>query len=181
MLTYELDAWVFRDELLYWCEQGWDYIGAPWFEGFYECTEDSPVLGVGNSGFSLRSIPSMRLALMSMGVRRLKRILGDIVKRRESFRNSIARLRSWEKFYEPFHGWICSDDLYWCLEMAPRFRWFRIAPYDIASRFSFEANAPRLYAENGQNLPFGCHKHLHLTPEWYRLFIPIAVQSAEQP
>ena len=34
MFTYELDAFVFKDELEKWCEQGWDYIGAPWFDGY---------------------------------------------------------------------------------------------------------------------------------------------------
>jgi hypothetical protein len=181
MLSYELDAWVFRDELIHWCEQGWDYIGAPWFEAFYECRPDAGVFGVGNSGFSLRRIPSIRRALVSMGMRKLRRVLGDIVKRRESFRNSVARLRAWEKFYDPFHGWIVSDDLYWCVEVAPKLSWLRIAPYEAARRFSFEANAPRLYAENGQNLPFGCHKYLHLTSEWWKRFIPRAAESAEQP
>ena len=30
MLIYQLDAFVFRDELEYWCAKGYDYIGAPW-------------------------------------------------------------------------------------------------------------------------------------------------------
>src|SRR5690348_1774790 len=32
ILVYQLDSLVFRDELDYWCSQGYDYIGAPWFE-----------------------------------------------------------------------------------------------------------------------------------------------------
>ena len=30
LLIYQTDAWVFRDELLDWCQKGYDYIGAPW-------------------------------------------------------------------------------------------------------------------------------------------------------
>ena len=30
MLIFQLDAYVFRDELLDWARQGYDYIGAPW-------------------------------------------------------------------------------------------------------------------------------------------------------
>ena len=30
MLIYQLDAFVFKDELLLWAEKGYDYIGAPW-------------------------------------------------------------------------------------------------------------------------------------------------------
>ena len=55
MLIYQLDAWVFRDELDYWCEQGYDYIGAPFFvHGFMENNKY-----VGNGGFSLRKLDSM--------------------------------------------------------------------------------------------------------------------------
>lgn len=174
MLTYELDAWVFRDELLYWCEQGWDYIGAPWFEGYYACREDSPVLGVGNSGFSLRRIPSMRRALRKIRGEKLRRLIKDVVKRRASFGNSVAKLLSCEKFYDPFHGWIKADDEYWGLYMASKFRWLKVAPAEEALRFSFECNAPRLYRENGETLPFGCHKYLRTTPDWWSRFIPRA-------
>ena len=31
ILFYQPDAFVFRDELLSWCNKGYDYIGAPWF------------------------------------------------------------------------------------------------------------------------------------------------------
>ena len=30
ILIYQLDAFVFRDELAYWCSLNYDYIGAPW-------------------------------------------------------------------------------------------------------------------------------------------------------
>ena len=55
MLIYQLDAWVFRDELDYWCEQGYDYIGAPFIlkHGFLE------EVIVGNGGFSLRKISAI--------------------------------------------------------------------------------------------------------------------------
>ena len=29
MLICQTDAWIFKDELLYWCNKGYDYIGAP--------------------------------------------------------------------------------------------------------------------------------------------------------
>lgn len=30
ILIYQLDAYVFKDELIDWCKRGYDYIGAPW-------------------------------------------------------------------------------------------------------------------------------------------------------
>lgn len=32
MLIYQLDAFVFEDQLEYWCNKGYDYIGAPWIK-----------------------------------------------------------------------------------------------------------------------------------------------------
>ena len=55
MLVYQLDCWIFNDNLEYWCNKGYDYIGAPFF------VEKFVKLGkmVGNGGFSLRKIDSM--------------------------------------------------------------------------------------------------------------------------
>ena len=83
MLIFQLDAYVFRDELLDWARQGYDYIGAPWLpeqmEGkmgnskcillkrFFYRLIGSPKLRrwkyftyeVGNGGFSLRNVAKM--------------------------------------------------------------------------------------------------------------------------
>ena len=46
MLIYQLDAYVFKDELLYWCDKGYDYIGAPWFEGFAGADENLSLIHI---------------------------------------------------------------------------------------------------------------------------------------
>ncbi len=54
ILIYQLDALVFSDQLVEWCNSGFDYIGSPWLK-----VPDSPwvdVPRVGNGGFSLRKI-----------------------------------------------------------------------------------------------------------------------------
>ena len=55
MLIYQLDCWVFRDELEQWCDKGYDYIGAPFFVKWFI----DRGLYVGNGGFSLRKISSI--------------------------------------------------------------------------------------------------------------------------
>lgn len=84
MLIYQLDAYVFKDELLYWANKGYDYIGAPWIPNvkvlqdersqrkllreyaWYMITgsekrtkEEAFRYQVGNGGFSLRKISKM--------------------------------------------------------------------------------------------------------------------------
>lgn len=54
ILIHQLDCWVFRDELEYWCEQGYDYIGAPFFIKWFVDRNRQ----VGNGGFSLRNVKS---------------------------------------------------------------------------------------------------------------------------
>jgi hypothetical protein len=35
MLIYQMDTFVFKDQLNYWCSQNYDYIGAPWIRKTY--------------------------------------------------------------------------------------------------------------------------------------------------
>lgn len=84
MLIYQLDAFVFRDELADWCAMGYDYIGAPWLPNtnLYECSICEVVrlikrhvtppgttehvshaqmhYHVGNGGFSLRKVSKLK-------------------------------------------------------------------------------------------------------------------------
>ena len=64
MLICQTDAWIFKDELLYWCNKGYDYIGSPWLNDFYEENLKSEKINHiqkdnirhYNGGFSLRNI-----------------------------------------------------------------------------------------------------------------------------
>lgn len=59
ILIYQLDAFVFSDCLLDFCNLEYDYIGAPWLTGMRKRVDDTYVyVNVGNGGFSLRSVQS---------------------------------------------------------------------------------------------------------------------------
>lgn len=65
ILIYQLDAFVFSDQLKEFCQYGYDYIGAPWIYGyFYYLNLDKCVWRVGNGGFSLRKVDTV-LKLLS--------------------------------------------------------------------------------------------------------------------
>lgn len=59
ILTYHLDALVFSDQLLQWCETDLDFIGAPRL-----ANSDRPHV-VGNGGFALRKVESFLRVLYS--------------------------------------------------------------------------------------------------------------------
>lgn len=56
MLIYQLDALVFSNKLLYFCNLDYDYIGAPWLEDYSMYKDRSRKFHVGNGGLSLRKI-----------------------------------------------------------------------------------------------------------------------------
>lgn len=60
ILIYQLDAFVFEDMLEYFCGLGYDYIGAPWINGYFFYKDiDHVIWEVGNGGFSLRKVDSI--------------------------------------------------------------------------------------------------------------------------
>lgn len=69
MLIYQLDAWVFCDELQLWCNKGYDYIGAPIFWPHNSKSFTTKISGIGNGGFSLRKI-SYCLRMLDMPKKR---------------------------------------------------------------------------------------------------------------
>lgn len=65
ILIYQLDAFVFYDRLEYFCNLGYDYIGAPWLSGVSEYLNiGRRVIYVGNGGLSLRKVESCRCAVI---------------------------------------------------------------------------------------------------------------------
>lgn len=55
ILVYQLDCWVFSDNLEYFMSLGYDYIGAPWLEIDTKKNEVR-ITQCGNGGFSLRRV-----------------------------------------------------------------------------------------------------------------------------
>lgn len=163
ILTYELDAFVFQDELEYWCGQGYDYIGAPWFENFEEATKFSSPIGVGNSGFSLRRVDTALKALHRFSFLdkdrpkedwRFWKNRGDPLRGLLSMTKSCTISNNSFHLFNDFQG---NEDVFWGEHINRNFNWFNVAPVEQALKFSFEVNPKILFTENNDRLPFGCH------------------------
>lgn len=172
MLTYELDAFVFRDELEAWCGQGWDFVGAPWFEGYDKATPDARPCGVGNSGFSLRRTSAMLKVGRTLRYQRKPiELIRDWRDGRAGLKGLVSALTYRNNFFGSLNDYAGQEDKYWCEIVAQRFAGFRVAPYDRARMFSFEVNPSRLFSECDRVLPFGCHKWMQYEPEFWRSHI----------
>ncbi len=173
LLTHELDSFVFSDQLERWCDDSFDYIGAPWFDGYCQATKDAKFVGVGNSGFSLRNVAACHkiTSLLYYRSRLWKAFadwrcygrltLGSLYLLYRQLKDPLPVLRE-------YRG---QEDVFWCQVIPSAYPQFRIAPFELAREFAFEVNAQRLYADCGNQLPFGCHKWMTYDFDFWRPYI----------
>jgi hypothetical protein len=164
ILIHQLDAFVFKDELSYWCNKNYDYVGAPWINpGWHEEAlnyiyittgllkkskqkikeyKKNNSLMVGNGGFSLRKVKSFYLISLSLR----------------------KKLRKWEK----------NEDVFWSIVAPVKFPFFKIPNISTARAFAFEMNPQEQYLLNKMNLPFGCHGFTKYDIDFWKPFIQIS-------
>lgn len=168
ILLYQLDAWVFKDELEDWCNKDYDYIGAPWFEGYSIAKSNSKMYEfAGNGGFSLRKINTFIdiLSKTETSEEKLYTFLEIYTKFGTSSVFNIFRLiksvyRYFSKNNVVKHALkkikFCEDNIIANI-LRRLYPELKIAKAEDAKFFSFEALPERLYEECGEKLPFGCH------------------------
>lgn len=163
VLIYQLDAWVFSDQLDHWCNRGCSYIGAPWFENFEQSNNSKSLWATGNGGFSLRKIADFMHVFESQEkifpfqflwskyekyktwnkLLRLPKILGLYL-----FKNNTSHL------YQLFGE---NEDHFWSFHAKELDNSFTVAKVEEAVSFAFECNPRRMFELNQQKLPFGIH------------------------
>jgi hypothetical protein len=150
LLILQTDAVLLRDELDFWCDQPFDYVGAPWPDGYelfvnagnFEGNNGKRVkVHVGNGGLSLRRITKC-LSLLKEFV--------DIV-------GVFDHTGSSEDLFFSVMGALSGDF---------------IIPNEItASRFSLELKPSYYVAVNGGKLPMGGHAWWKYEPDFWRLHL----------
>lgn len=153
MLIYQLDAWVFRDELDEWCSKGYDYIGAPWMENN---NGELKLSGVGNGGFSLRRIQHFVDVLNYRGpVRKANQLnllptFKNIIYKffySVGYQNTISYYKKDETLFE---------DIFLSIFLSNTKLRAKMPTPEEAGHFAFEKHPSYLFSKNRQ-LPFGCH------------------------
>ena len=167
ILIYQFDCLVFSDQVLKWCEMGFDYIGAPWFR-----FKDNPEKGfsrVGNGGLSLRKVRTFVKVIESTRyieepVSYLKDFclnqlpdLGELpglkrILKRLRVLHDVQRGVDWYTTH-----YTLNEDRFWSDRAKLFYPDFKIAPVDVALRFSFEGFPRYCFEQNNHQLPFGCH------------------------
>jgi Protein of unknown function (DUF5672) len=150
MLILQTDAILLRDDLDYWCGQPFDYVGAPWPDGYelyvnagrFEGDNGKRVkVHVGNGGLSLRRLDK-----------------------------TLSLLKEFNEIVQLFESTGSSEDLFFSV-MAALSNDFIVPNEMIASRFSMELSPTSYLKLNGGRLPMGGHAWWKYEPEfWLKLF-----------
>lgn len=166
ILIVQLDAYVFRDELLYWCSQPWDYIGAPIYpHGTPYGEEYCQCIGVG--GFSLRKIDSFLKAFKANPTlfrwQHLKERLQPF-----NFYGKLHILLQYFRFLLTFDNRLIqknnqlhnlagiNEDVVFGKYLPIACPWFRVPPYNVARAFSIDRHVIKDLSILG-GTPFGTH------------------------
>lgn len=152
MLILQTDALLLRDELDYWCSQPFDYVGAPWpngYELFVNAGRYEGAFGkriktfVGNGGLSLRRNSKCIALIEEFG--------GDVI-------NVFNVTGSSEDLFFSCMG-VLSNDF--------------VMPNEItASRFSLELQPSYYVHVNGDKLPMGGHAWWKHEPSFWQALLP---------
>lgn len=140
LLIYQLDAFVFRDDLPHFCSLGYDYFGAPWSPADW-CHRVSGH-AIGNGGLSLRHVRHT-IAIL--------RRYQDVIQ------------RDWLPRLDPV-----GEDMVFAWMAAQEKSDYTTAPVDIALKFSIARETCHIFRHlEEKTLPFGIHKWYQLDlPIW---------------
>jgi hypothetical protein len=148
ILICQLDAYVFKDELVEWCNKGYDYIGAPWIPKplytkliirdyrrvlhWWKKIRNKPSTQslnnkIGNGGFSLRKVST-------------------------HYKATITYNKKIDYYLSQQHR-LYNEDVFWATEV-PEFVYPTLPE---AIQFSFEKYPKYCFKINNNKLPFGCY------------------------
>lgn len=157
MLVYQLDAFVFSDQLRYWCSQGYDYIGAPWIP--YKSTFFTKLF------YQLRSFFYVRYDIKRKnGLPAIKKIMdyrvgngGFSMRKISSFLTCLERFKDKASLYRNNYDMAYHEDIFWSIEVNRKQINIKTPPYKKSAYFAFETRPEKALEITRGKLPFGCH------------------------
>lgn len=145
ILIYQLDCLIFRDDIDYWCNKNYDYIGSPIVS---RVAGWSSIPIVGNGGFSLRKVEYFKSITDPDGDFRKKYDLSLEIHRKKNL-------------YETF------EDLYFCEFVNSKWR-FDVPTIEESLHFSIDMNPDKVFNRE-RGLPMGCHAFCKNIPFWEKI------------
>ena len=156
MLIHQLDAFVFSDQLEYWCSQGYDYIGAPWFAEKDPSNIFDELISWVKNYLYVRYNVKYKDGMPKIG----KQLAGRVGNGGFSLRK-IAVLMKYCEAYKPLIDHYCSlkhpwfnEDIFWSIELNRKKKQVNIPGLKKALRFAIETRPQKALDMNNNILPF---------------------------
>lgn len=188
MLLYQPDAWVFEDRVQEWCDKGYDYIGAPWFEQYGAADNKAKMFKyAGNGGFSLRNIQTFinMLSDAEKSNRKLRNICQIYTKEGHIPAWNILKIpKAIIKYFS--RGNILKiaikeadlhEDNVIVNDLRKIYPYLKVAKAQDAKYFAFEVNPSILYEQCGNRLPFGCHGFERYDWDFWQKYINLDLEK----
>ena len=170
ILIYQLDAFVFSDQLTYWCGQGYDYIGAPWL-GKKRAWPGKIVNRI-KTYLYVRYNAKYPDGLPKIG-KQLENRVGNgglSLRRVEIFKEYCAGYQyAINKYLSMQHPWF-NEDIFWSIEINRKKHNLKIPGLKRSLRFAFETRPDIALEINSGQLPFGCHAWDKYISFWKPIF-----------
>lgn len=160
MLIYQLDAYVFRDELEFWCQKKFDYIGSPVHNFILDNFSPEIEIATLNGGFSLRKISSFMKILNSF---HFIYSFKDLLKANTNQNLLLGPIKALKYFltgnntYYRFNKYDRNEDYFWAFIAPKKNKSFKVAPISESLQFGFDNKPEKSFELTNKKLPFGCH------------------------
>lgn len=162
LLIYQTDAFVFEDNIKYWIDKDYDYIGGIWFQDYLYPKNESDIWLAGNGGLSLRKVKSfIEITKSRKMIENLYTVLIKIITRKYPIRDIVKLLGIRNNIKWFIENYKNNEDSLFAVEIPKLVESFSICPVHEALLFSYDRSPKFLHEYNNFILPFGCHA-------WYR-------------
>ena len=170
ILIYQMDCFVFKDELLHWCNQNFDYIGAPWLTKTYHKNTAGLLI------LKIRQYFSHRFNLQDNDIPNQYQFENKVgnggfsLRRVKIFHDLSIVMTPVIDFYLSKTINQYNEDIFWSIEVNRQKRVINIPSCQIALKFAFEVPPVKAHLINEKNLPFGCHDWDEYSDFWRPFF-----------
>jgi hypothetical protein len=157
ILIHQLDAFVFKDELLHWCDKDIDYAGAPWIRIRENMNRFHILLS------RLQYFIYTHINLKKIGIDNIDQLENRVgnggfsLRRVKKLAELCHELQPQIAIYNQNDTYQFNEDVFWSVETNRGKKRLNIPGYEEALDFAFEIAPERAKNLNYGRLPFGCH------------------------
>lgn len=172
ILIYQTDAFVFKNELDFWIEKNYDYIGAPWLRSH----EKIPFIKL----FLEKLSANFKILINFKGNRKIQKDKsltynevgngGFSLRKREKFIEILDKIPEVASIYLKNYGDFYNEDIFCSIEPKRNNIPFSKPNFKEACLFSIENKQEKALKYNGGKLPFGCHRWNKERDFWRKYF-----------